>query len=265
MSEGSMSMIDCKKFRAQKLADPMCRDAAVKAHAAHCPPCAQYAVKLEQFEQKLRCAAVDACGDMPPNLCERILAQLGQPPATGSEPAPRKSWFATLLDKFGGGGTGTWFAPTMGAMAMTLVLGIAGLIAFNLSNEPSPMARSVIAHVVSEPGIFEFNEDVPASAVQAAFAQLGGRVEESLGQVRHLGVCYVEGKLAHHLLVQTPDGEASLVLLPGEALEGGVLSEKGFSATFIPLPKGSLGIITRSEREAHAVKARLERSVRVES
>jgi hypothetical protein len=94
MSDGSMSMIDCKKFRTQKLADPMCRDAAVQAHAEHCPPCAQYAAKLEQFEQKLRCCAVDACGDMPPDLCERILAQTRQPAATSSARAARQSWRA---------------------------------------------------------------------------------------------------------------------------------------------------------------------------
>jgi len=260
-----MSMIDCRKFRTQKLADPMCRDATVQAHAAHCPPCAQYAAKLEQFEQKLRVSAVDACGDMPPDLCERILAQLGQPSATGSAPAPRKSWFAALLDKLGGGGTRTWFAPTMGAMAMTLVLGVAGLIAFNLSNEPSPMARSVIAHVVSEPGVFELDEQVPENAVQLAFAQLGGRLEGSLGEVRHLGTCMLEGKLVHHLLVETPDGQATLMLVPGEALDSGAHSEQGYTATFIPLPKGSLGIVTRSEDTARKLKTRLERSVRVQS
>ena len=258
-------MIDCRKFRTQKLADPMCHDAAVQAHAAHCPPCAQYAAKLEQFEQKLRCCAVDACGDMPPDLSERILAQVAPPSATQSAPAPHKSWFAALLDKFGGGGTRTWFAPTMGAMAMTLVLGVAGLIAFNLSNEPNPMARSVIAHVVSEPGIFDLNDQVPSSAVQLAFAQLGGRLEGSLGEVRHLGTCMLEGKLVHHLLVETSDGQATLMLVPGEALEAGAHSEQGYTATFIPLPKGSLGIVTRSEDSARKLKARLERSVRVQS
>ncbi len=263
MSDGSMNMIDCRKFRTQKLADPMCRDAAVQAHAGNCPPCAQYAAKLEQFEQKLRVSAVDACGDMPPDLCERILAQLGQPSATGSASAPRKSWFAALMDKLGGGGT-TWFAPTMGAMAMTLVLGVAGLIAFNLSNEPSPMARSVIAHVISEPSVFELDEQVPENAVQLAFAQLGGRLEGSLGEVRHLGVCNIDGKLVHHLLVQTPDGQATLMLVPGEALKGGAHSEQGYTATFIPLPKGSLGIVTRSPEEARRLKARLTRTVHVE-
>jgi len=258
-------MIDCKKFRTQKLADPMCRDAAVQAHAEHCPPCAQYAAKLEQFEQKLRCCAVDACGDMPPDLCERILEQTKQSSAAGNVRAARQSWFTALLDKLGGGGTRTWFAPTMGAMAMTLVLGVAGLISFNLSNTPSPMARSVIAHVVSEPGIFALRDQVPANAVQLAFAQLGGALEGSLGEVHHLGTCMLEGKLVHHLLVETPDGEATLMLVPGEALDAGAHSEQGYTAAFIPLPKGSLGIVTRSEDTARKLKARLERSVRVQS
>jgi len=257
-------MIDCRKFRKQKLADPMCRDIGVLAHARLCPPCAKYAAKLEQFEQKLRVSAVDACGDMPPDLCDKILAKLPQQPSPGDSSTSRRSWFAALLDKLGGGGTRTWFAPAMGAMAMTLVLGVAGLLAFNLSSEPDPMARSVIAHVISEPGVFELNEQVPDNAVQLAFAQLGGRVQGSLGQVRHLGTCMLEGKLVHHLLVQTPEGEATLMLVPGEAIEGGLHSEQGFTATFIPLPKGSLGIVTRSQEEARRLKERLSQSVRVE-
>ncbi len=256
-------MIDCRKFKARKLADPLCREADVRLHAALCPPCAKYAEKLEQFENRLRRSAVDCCGDVPGDLADRIIAQHTLPP---SAPPPRKSLFAALLDKLrgGAGGPGVWFAPTMGAMAMTLVLGVAGLIALNLSDEPSPLARSLIAHVISEPGVFELDEDVPENAVQLAFAQLGGRLEGSLGNVRHLGTCLLEGKLVHHLLVETPDGQATLMLVPGQAVSADARNHQGFSASIIPLPKGSLGIVTRSEEEAQRVKARLEKSVRVQ-
>ena len=67
-------MIDCKNFKARKLADPLCAEAEVRAHAAHCPPCAQYAEKLEQFENRLRCSAVDCCGEVPSDLADRIIA-----------------------------------------------------------------------------------------------------------------------------------------------------------------------------------------------
>jgi len=90
-------MIDCSKFRKLKLADPMCRDIGVLDHARLCPPCAKYAAKLEQFEQTLRVSAVDACGDMPPDLCDRILAQEGQQPAPGNSSTPRRSWLTALI------------------------------------------------------------------------------------------------------------------------------------------------------------------------
>ncbi len=255
-------MIDCKNFKARKLADPLCTEAEVRAHAAHCPPCAQYAEKLEQFENRLRCSAVDCCGDVPSDLADRIIAT-HCPPAS-SAGAPRKSLFATLLDKLtGGGGPSAWFAPTMGAVTMTLLLGAAGLVALNLSDDSSPLARSLIAHVISEPGVFELQHEIPDDAVHLAFAQLGGRVEGSLGNVRHLGTCMLEGRLVHHLLLETPDGQATLMLVPGEAINADAQSDQGFSAAILPLPRGSLGIVTRSEDQAQRLKARLKQSVRV--
>ena len=259
---------DCQAFRARKLADPHCHDAPLEAHARRCPPCAAYASGLEQFENRLHSAAVAACGDVPPGLCERILADTGTGTGTGAgagaSGAARTSWFAALLDKLGGGGTRIGLVPAMGLMAAALALGLAGLAALDTTDDANPMARRMIAHVVSEPGIFELDDEVPEHAVRQVFAQLGGRLEGSLGQVRHLGECYVDGRRVDHLLVQTPEGEASLILLPGEALADGQHSEQGFTATFIPLPRGSLGIVTRSEDEARRIRNRLQRTVRMQ-
>ncbi|MCW5622164.1 MAG: DUF3379 family protein, partial [Burkholderiales bacterium] len=175
----------------------------------------------------------------------------------------RGSLLARIRQRLGGGGTRGWFAPAMGALAMTLVLGTAALVAFNLSSEPDPVARVVIAHVLSEPRIFTLRDQVSAGKISAAFARIGGTVEGSLGEVRHLGYCLMGGKLVHHLLLETPEGEATLILIPGEILNQDPHSEQGMTATLIPLSKGTVGIVARSEDITSKVRERVTRSVRV--
>lgn len=257
MTSRGKAMIDCKTFHEQKLADPFCNEASVQEHAAACPSCARFASKLEGFERQLRSCAMGAC-EIPKDLAECIIAR-------HCTVRPRGSLLAAIRQRLGGGGTSRgWFAPVLGALAMTLILGTAALVAFNVSSGSDPMARVVIAHVLSEPRIFSLRNQVSEGKISAAFARVGGTVEGSLGEVRHLGYCLMGGKLVHHLLLETPEGEATLILIPGEILDQDPHSEQGMTATLIPLSKGSVGIVARSEDITSKVRERVTRTVRVE-
>lgn len=261
LSAGGGARLDCEGFRAQKLADPFARDDAVARHAERCPPCAEFAAELEVFEHRLR-DCVDC--DVPEDLTARILAQPRAGNASGS-----KSWLAKLLGRLSGGNT-TWFMPALAGFGGILALGIVGVVSVHLISGPPPLARAMIAHVRSEPAIFGLDQVTLDSDVRDAFGAIGGTVgaggdiARSLGRVRFLGTCVIDGRRVQHLLVDTDDGQATLLLMPGERVDTGVISDEGFSAAVIPLRQGSLGVVTRSPDSAAKVRERLRREMRVE-
>lgn len=261
ISGGSGARIDCGDFRAQKLADPFARDEAVTRHAERCPPCAKFAADLEVFEHQLR-DCIDC--DVPDDLTARVLAQ-----PRPAEPIPSKSWFARLLSRLGGG-SNAWFMPALAGFGGVLTLGIVGTAGIHLLSGPPPLAHAMIAHVRSEPAIFGLDQVTLDTDVRDAFGAIGGTVgaggdvARSLGRVRFLGTCVIDGRRVQHLLVNTDDGEATLLLVPGDRVDTGVISDDGFSAAIIPLQQGSLGVVTRSPDSTAKVRERLRRAMLVE-
>lgn len=248
--------IDCRGFRERKLSDPLCADQALHAHARGCPPCAHYAAKLEAFERDLRDCATVAC-KVPTDLAQSIIER-----CCGS--GTKRSLFAALVARLSGLGPRSWFVPATGALATALLLGLAGMVAFDVSTRPEPLAHEVIAHVLSEPDVLDMREDVPAEAVQAAFAGIGGRLHRAIGEVRFLGTCVMNGQVVQHLLVQTPEGEVSLILLSGTLLDSGPYSSQGMTSVLLPLQRGSIGIVTRSADTARKIHERITGAVTVE-
>jgi hypothetical protein len=170
---------------------------------------------------------------------------------------------ARWLRRIGGGGP-IWFGPALGAAAATVVIAIGGFVAFNLAARTDPLARVVIAHVVSEPGFEHLRDNVQHAAVARVFSRYGGRLEGSLGQVHHLGNCVIDGVVVQHLFVQTPAGDAALILVPGNPREARPHTQGEYTAILLPLKRGSLGIVTRSRDSALKVQELLTRQVRVE-
>ncbi|HZR01570.1 MAG TPA: DUF3379 family protein, partial [Burkholderiales bacterium] len=226
-------------------------------HVQRCAPCAQYAEGVERFEQQLRGRMHEAC-NVPQGLAERIIE-------TQRVRARRRAWLSRLLERFGGRGGTTWVAPAIAAFGGVLALGVGSMIAFNLANTSAPITHTLIAHVQSEPGIFALNDLVAAEDVREAFRRVGGRLDGTLGHIRHLGTCMMEDMVVHHLLIETDDGQATLILVPGRTLEGKPHSEAGYTAVMVPLRGGSLGVITRSPDSTIKVRDRLQRIVRIES
>jgi hypothetical protein len=225
---------------------------AALAHQRACPPCAAFAREIDILEDGIHRVARVA---VPDGLAERIIL--------GQRKKSRFGRIARWLRRVGGGPV--WFGPVLGAAAATAVIALGGLVAFNLGARTDPLARVVIAHVVSEPGFERLRDNVQDAAVARAFSRYGGKLEGSLGQVHHLGNCVIEGVVVQHLWVQTPAGEAALILVPGVPTQSRPHTQGEYTAIVLPLKSGSLGIVTRSRDSALKVHELVTRRVRVES
>jgi hypothetical protein len=244
--------LDCVTCRDMKLADPRTRDAALLDHLRDCPPCARFASRNDAFEDRL-CAT--AAVPVPDGLAERIVLRR---PRAGR----LRRWYERCLDALGGGDS-AWFGPALGGLTAGAALGIAVLLAYQRGDEPAPLAHSLIAHVVSEPQVLQQNGQVDEARVIDALARYGGRLERPLN-VRFLGECLIDGKTVHHLLVDTPNGLATLILVHGKAVSQEPHTENRFTVVILPLKDASLGIVTAPEVGALEVQRFMKQSIRVE-
>jgi hypothetical protein len=245
--------LDCATCREMKLADPRASDPAVLEHLRRCPPCALFSSRIDAFEERL-CATAEV--PVPDGLAERVLLRR---PRGGR----LRRWYERCLDALGGGGRSAWFGPALGGLTAGAALGIAVLVAYERRSEPDPLARSIIAHVLSEPEVLQQNDRVPRARVIDTLARYGGRLEGPL-EVRFLGQCFIEGKMVDHLLVETPEGLATLILVQGEAISQEPHTENRFTAVILPLQDASLGIVTGPGASAAEVQRLMKQSIRVE-
>jgi hypothetical protein len=249
--------MDCITFRNRKLAAPHETDMAALEHERVCAACAGFAREVEVFERRVQQVARVR---VPDGLAEQIVRGLRAQNMLGRNPPQRL--LDVLREALAGGGHRLSLA--LGAAAATLVIALAGVLAVTVGAGREALADRVIAHVIDEPEVLEAQEVVAPEQLSAAFARYGAKVRAPLGEVRHLGYCLVDGALAQHVVVGTPYGPVTLILVPGEAARSRPRTKDGFTAVVVPLRGGSLGIVTQSPGRIQPVEEFVTSRVRVE-
>jgi hypothetical protein len=152
-------------------------------------------------------------------------------------------------------------------MAASVVLAVSALVGYNsVQSSREELAGTFVAHVLSEPGVLHAREYVEPARLEQAFLRHGGKLTGTIGEVRHLGQCPIDGVLAEHILVQTPDGPATLILMPERrANVAKPLIHDGYAVVILPLRSGSLGIVTDSPDHTIEVERLINARVRWQS
>lgn len=222
--------MNCLDFRRHKLADPRHLPDEARAHAADCPTCAAFACEVDETERSLERALATP---VPEGLADRILLHTRR---------PHRTWRV-------------W------ALAASVVVAVAlGFSFFRESrNAPDQYARLAIEHVVMEPESLTTLRNADPEALKAAMRDFGGSLKEPLGQVRYIRLCPVDGALSWHIVLETPEGLATLILVRGKRLHGlETASSGGWSALVQPAPGGYYAIVTASA----ASTSRIDRMLR---
>jgi hypothetical protein len=239
--------MDCLTLRRIKLAAPQDASPQVIEHLRDCAACAAFVNELEALEHRLHEVA---SVPVPEGLAEQIILRHRRP-----------RWFSP-------DGWNLWgFGRNAVALAASVVLAVSALVGYNaLQTSREQLAASFVAHVESEPEVLRAREYVEPGRIRQAFARYGGQLAGSIGEVRHLGRCPIDGVLADHILVHTPHGPATLILIPERRAR--LSSPKrldGHAVLILPLRHGSLGIITGSPDLATEVRKLIDRQVRWEA
>ena len=222
--------MNCLEFRREKLCDPRRLSAEALTHAASCPTCAAFAAEVDESEQALD-RALQA--PVPDGFADRIIFESKR---------PRPAWRV-------------W------ALAAAIVLAVA--LGFLLSGTFTPgrdlYARLAIQHVAMEPESLTTVRYADPDVFREVVEDFGGSLKEMPGKIRYIRLCPVDGGVGYHLVFETPDGLATLILVPGKKLaRTESASSGGWSALARPVRGGYYVIVTA----AAATTARFDRMLR---
>lgn len=216
----------CLEFRRLTGAGPRDLGAPALAHAAQCPSC-RAALERQSELDRLLAGALQV--PAPEGLAERVLVSHGLRRA----PA-RASWAiaaGVLLTA-----SVAWLAPPL----------FAG----------RELAQEALAHVHEEPQALRMRMTPPAALLATDLASQGLRLAVELGEVTYAVLCPMATGTARHLVIATPEGPVTLLLLPrdGERRARSQRAAQGFTAIALAAPRGSIAIVAATERQALAVE-----------
>jgi hypothetical protein len=95
----------------------------------------------------------------------------------------------------------------------------------------SPIAVAMLDHVVEETGELADNGNVSAQTVATSLGRLGVGFRDAGYHIRHLSECVVAGRTGRHLVMNTPKGLVSFLILPTMNGEVGTRHEMKKGAT----------------------------------
>jgi hypothetical protein len=223
--------MNCIDFRRIKLADPRRVSAVALAHAESCAGCSAFAREVDEMELELqRTLAIP----VPDGLADRIMLRVS--------------------DRV----TARWhrwgIAATVG---LSFIVGLSYYSTFE--TQAHPYARLAIEHVMMEPESFTTVRNATAEGLGAALNAFGGSLKRPIEKIRYVRLCPMEEGLGWHIVFETPDGLATLILVPGKLQKGiQTASIGGWRAAVHPARDGYFVIVTGSG----AAMASTERFVR---
>jgi len=140
-------------------------------------------------------------------------------------------------------GPGRWLA-----MAASVLLGLVVAGGVWLTLPQRSLAAAVVAHMAGEPDAWQRTEvPVPDAALNAVLQQSKIRLKPSAGVVSYASSCDFRGHKVPHLVVQTPSGPVTVMVLVHEAVRKSMgFDEQGYRGTILPVPgHGSIAVLMR--------------------
>jgi hypothetical protein len=220
--------MNCLEFHRAKLADPRRLSPEARSHAAQCAACGAFAASVDDAERDLERAAAVA---VPEGLADRVLLRVQ---------GGRRAWRPWAL-----------------AASVLLALGIGAAV---LLQEPASgaQARLAIQHVAAEPESFSMLQPNPRE-LDELVRLAGGRLKQPLGAVRYVKLCPVDNGTGWHIVLETPEGLATLFLVAGQKLAAPQRASSGeWNALAQPTASGYYAVVTPSAQKT----AYVERMIR---
>lgn len=226
----------CSDVRFALGAEPGNEDPALAEHLDQCPSCAAYASDMHELDRRLKDAL-----------------QVGVPELelpTGPYPAPAPAAAA------GGGGLAGRETTRRFALAASVaaVAVLAGLLWAGFPRQS--LASDVVSHMAHEPQAWTATRALSAAEIDAVMSRSGVRLSGDLPDVTYAHRCWFRGRHVPHLVVQTPAGPVTVMVLPDESVAAPTaFNEGGYRGTLVPARHGAIAVLARDAVDTAAVAA----------
>ena len=219
-------MITCTDYRTRILAEPGLDTDEVREHRESCAICAAYTQRLQRFEGRLAAALRIDVGEAatPDNVVPLL-----RPRAPSRMP---RRWLAVAASVIGGIGIATFL--WVGSVQPTL-------------------AAAVVAHMAHEPSAWKPSDaQVSQPALDAVLKEAGVRLLPGMGRVSYAQTCEFRSHTVPHLVVQTPSGPVTVMVLAHEQVARAQnFNEQGYQGMLVPVAgHGSIAVIMRGTNSA---------------
>ncbi len=217
--------MNCFEFRKLMLTDPRVRTPEQERHLAGCDACESLAHEMEAFEDRVHDAL---CVPVPEALADRVLLR-------HKIRAPAVRAWALAASLVAALGVGIYFYRVpLDEHERVLTAAALG------TNHP---AVTAIAHVLhDEPRMLKENRGVDPVVMRAAFMRLGLNLPANGTTVLYFDKCPMTGGAGNHVVLQTPFGQVTLILVPDQSFGARVVVVDR-DKTAIAAPHGAGGYI----------------------
>jgi Protein of unknown function (DUF3379) len=225
-------MIDHSRYRWLMIADPRSAgsDPELAEHAAQCAECRAFTERLLRFESRLE-------GALKVNLpAGSNVVQFGPRRAGAASSAPRR-----------------WLA-----LAASVVLGLVVAGALWIGAPERTLAAAVVGHMTEEPNAWARTDHAVAEPkLELVLKASGVHLGAAAGMVSYASSCSFRGHHVPHLVVQSPQGPVTVMVLTHEPVRRAMhFDEEGYRGTLVPVPgHGSLAVLMRGQADPKAIDA----------
>jgi hypothetical protein len=220
--------VNCEQARLLIGAHPRSSAAELAAHLSACPACAQLRDEMLALETRIEQAL-----QQPPDLARR------------AAPRPAARWRE-------------W------ALAASVLIGTAALLGAWLLRPSDTLARDIVAHVEHEPDSWLSAQQVNAQGIGDALHGAGVALDLTSDKITYAQSCFFHGHYVPHLVVQTAQGPATVLILRHEQVPGArSFHEAGLNGVIVPAEAGGGSIAVLAHGAGvEAVARQMQQDVR---
>ena len=228
--------------RLQIGADPHSTAPELAEHLASCPECSQFRREMVALDTNIRRALEQA----PLSAAPPAAAPTTVVPITSAATAQRRK-----------------SARHWSGWALAASVALVSVLAVWALRPTDSLARDVVRHVEYESNSWSSKEDPAPGEIKETLAQAGVALDMNSDKVMYAHSCPFRGHTVPHLVVKTPQGPVTVMVLRYESVKHPMkFHEDGMTGVITPAPHGSIAVLMKGNENIDAVAQEVQQSVR---
>jgi hypothetical protein len=225
--------VNCEHARLLIGAEPSALPAELHEHLKACDACTAFRTEMLALESRIQRAMQQAPLPAVPAMA---------PARRPRSPAPWRQW----------------------ALAASVLLATALVLGTWLLRPSDTLARDLVKHVNGEPDSWLSERHVDAAELAAALNRAGVALDLSSDKIVYAQSCFFHGHYVPHLVLQTSQGPATVLLLRHETITARrTFQEGGMTGIVVPAQGGGgIAVLERTRGDVAPLARQMQQDVR---